>query len=93
MISFVKEDLEDHNSTARHKDLLFGYVSCVFISRITDQFPESSITFDKFHVMMMMNDAMDQVRREGLLSNAKLKRTRYIWLRIQTIFHLRKKKS
>jgi transposase len=81
VISSFKEDLEDHNSTAENIKMFCSDMSPAFISGITDQFPESSITFDKFHVMMIMNDAIDQVRREELLSNAKLKKTRYIWLK------------
>ena len=56
-------------------------MSPAFISGITEQFPESSLTFDKFHVMKMLNEAVDQVRREEQRHNAELKKTRYIWLK------------
>ena len=56
-------------------------MSPAFISGITEQFPGSSLTFDKFHVMKMVNDAVDQVRREEQHHNAELKNTRYMWLK------------
>ncbi len=42
---------------------------------------ESTVTFDKFHVMKLMNEAVDQVRREEQSNNFILKKTRYIWLK------------
>ena len=56
-------------------------MSTAFISGVTKNFPKSSITFDKFHVMKLMNQAVDQVRREEQSQNSNLKRTRYIWLK------------
>ncbi len=35
-----------------------------FISGMEENFPEASITFDKFHVMKMVNEALDKVRRQ-----------------------------
>ena len=56
-------------------------MSPAFISGIENSFPNASITFDKFHVMKLMNEAVDKVRREEQSHNALLKRTRYIWLK------------
>ena len=38
-------------------------MSPAFISGMEDKFPNASITFDKFHVMKLMNEAIDEVRR------------------------------
>ncbi len=56
-------------------------MSPAFIAGIESNFENASITFDRFHVMKLMNEAVDQVRREEQAHNASLKRTRYIWLR------------
>jgi len=48
---------------------------------VEGNFQNAAITFDKFHVMKLMNEAVDQVRREEQAHNANLKYTRYIWLR------------
>jgi len=56
-------------------------MSLAFISGIENSFPNASITFDKFHVMKLMNEAVDRVRREEQSHNALLKKTRYVWLK------------
>ena len=56
-------------------------MSPAFISGIQDKFPNASITFDRFHVMKLMNEAVDKVRRAEQSHNALLKKTRYIWLK------------
>jgi transposase len=56
-------------------------MSPAFISGIENNFPHASITFDKFHVMKLMNEAVDKVRREEQSHNSLLKKTRYVWLK------------
>ena len=58
-------------------------MSPAFISGVEKQFPEAQLTFDKFHVMKIINDAVDQVRREESKDRPELKGTRYIWLKNQ----------
>jgi transposase len=45
--------------------------------------PLADITFDRFHVMKLFNEAVDQVRREEQLDRPELKRTRWLWLKSQ----------
>ena len=52
-----------------------------FISGAQAAFPEAAITFDKFHVVKIVNAAMDQVRREEQRDCKDLKKTRYHWLK------------
>jgi transposase len=54
-----------------------------FISGIEENFPEACITFDKFHVMKMVNEALDKVRRQEQASQPELKHSRYVWLKNQ----------
>ncbi|MDY0404499.1 ISL3 family transposase [Virgibacillus sp. 179-BFC.A HS] len=56
-------------------------MSPAFISGIEENFPNASITFDKFHVMKMVNEALDQVRRQEQTTQSELKNSRYIWLK------------
>jgi transposase len=81
VIQSFREDLENHNGASENIEMFCSDMSPAFISGITEQFPDSSLTFDKFHVMKMMNEAIDEVRREEQLRNAELKNTRYIWLK------------
>ena len=39
------------------------------------------IVFDRFHVVMKLNEAIDEVRRQEVKSRPELKRTRYTWLK------------
>ena len=52
-----------------------------FISGAQTSFPEAAITFDKFHVVKIINEAMDKVRREEQRDCKELKKTRYYWLK------------
>ena len=41
----------------------------------------SEIVFDHFHMIKMMNDTLDRIRRKETKSNEILKHTRYGWLK------------
>ena len=60
-------------------------VSCdmspAFIKGVKENLPEAEITFDKFHVMKLINEAVDKVRREEAKTTPLLKGTRYIFLK------------
>jgi len=59
-------------------------MSAAFIKGVTEHLPKAEITFDKFHVVKIVNDAVDQVRREEVKSRPELKRSRYLWLKNET---------
>ena len=56
-------------------------MSPAFIKGVTENLTEAEITFDRFHVMKLIGDAVDAVRREESRTRPELKRTRYHWLR------------
>ena len=60
-------------------------VSCdmspAFISGVETHLPEAAITFDRFHVIKLLNTAVDEVRREEQRTEPSLKSTRYMWLK------------
>ena len=80
-VTSFKHDYEAHKGLAGDVTDLCCDMSPVFISGIESNFKNAAITFDRFHVMKLMNEAVDQVRREEQANNANLKRTRYIWLK------------
>lgn len=62
-------------------DMCHGYRSAM-----KEEFPNATITVDRFHVMKMMGDAVDKVRRRESRSIRKgkpclLDNTRYLWLK------------
>lgn len=52
-----------------------------FIRGIEEYFPEAEITFDKFHVMKLVSEAVVEVRIGEQKQPPELKRTKYIWLK------------
>ena len=56
-------------------------MSMGFISGIKKAFPKAKITFDKFHVIKLVNEAVDTVRKKEIREQPILKQSRYIWLK------------
>ena len=60
-------------------------VSCdmspAFIKGVENSFPDAEITFDRFHVMKIVNEALDEIRRREVSGQKKLKGTRYLFLK------------
>jgi transposase len=60
-------------------------VSCdmspAFIKGVTQEFPDARITFDKFHILKIINEAVDAVRREEAKNNPLLKGARYCFIK------------
>ncbi|CAN5627875.1 hypothetical protein BH23GEM9_BH23GEM9_05190 [soil metagenome] len=50
-----------------------------YLKGISSSFPDASITFDKFHVMKLLNVAADTVRRAEQRLRPELKGSRYEW--------------
>ena len=75
------EHVDTHNSDAsRIKEVCID-MSGAFIKGVTENLTEAEITFDKFHVMKLIGEAVDKVRRDEVKSRPELKRSRYLWLR------------
>jgi len=56
-------------------------MGAAFEAGIKENFPNAEITFDKFHVVKLANEAVDQVRREEARNNFQIKGRRYIFLK------------
>ena len=54
-------------------------MSPAFIAGVTENLTEAEITFDRFHVMKLIGDAIDEVRRAEVKVRPELKGTRYVW--------------
>lgn len=75
------EVLEDRNGNRNHIRNVSCDMSPAFIKGTREYLPEAEITFDKFHILKIINEGVDQVRREEAKSNPLLKGTRYIFLK------------
>ncbi len=76
-----KQDLTDHKGNPENIKEVCCDMSPAFISGVENQFPKARLTFDKFHIMKIINEAVDEVRRQEQKDCPELARTRYIWLK------------
>jgi transposase len=75
------EDLEAHGGCAENIQCVCIDMSASYRAGIDTQLPWAEITFDEFHVIQLVNKAVDEVRRQEVKDHPSLKRTRYIWLK------------
>lgn len=82
-IQAFKDHLCKHKGTVRNIKEFSCDMSPAFISGISEYFPMARITLDKFHVIKLLNRAIDAIRREEQLTENGLLSSRYIWLKNQ----------
>ena len=75
------EDLRAHSGEPQQVHEACCDMSPAFIAGVEAHLPQASITFDKYHVMQLMNAAVDEVRRAEQRERKELKKTRFIWLK------------
>ena len=76
-----KADLCKHHGSSDHIQDVSCDMSPAFIKGVKECFPCADITFDKFHVVKVLNEAVDEVRRQEQKEQPGLKNTRYIFLK------------
>jgi transposase len=74
-------DLAEHGGDPEAIEEVCIDMSPAFIKGVTENLPQAAVTFDKFHAVKIVNDAVDAVRRAEQKSQILLRGTRYIWLR------------
>lgn len=78
LAAFVK-DLRAHGGKAESIQDVCSDLSPAFIKGIRNHLQEPEITFDRFHLMKLMNEALGAVLREESVWAPGLKRTWYHW--------------
>lgn len=76
-----RDDLEAHGGTGEQIEELCMDMSPAYIKGAREAFPAAEVTFDRFHVVKLLNEAVDAVRRWEQKRCPELKRTRWMWLR------------
>ena len=76
-----KQDLIEHKGSAENIGQMCCDMSPAFIKGVREQFPKAKLTFDKFHIMKIINEAVDEVRRQEQKDRPELAKSRYIWLK------------
>jgi transposase len=80
-IAAFADDLAAHGGDPDAIDDVCIDMSPAFVKGVARSLPNAAITFDKFHAVKIINDAVDQVRRAEQKGQSLLRGTRYIWLR------------
>jgi transposase len=80
-VASFAQDLTAHRGAPEAIGEVCIDMSPAFIKGVADNLPKAAITFDKFHAVKIINEAVDQVRRAEQKTQAALRGTRYIWLR------------
>jgi transposase len=83
-VSAFADDLIEHGGDPEKVTEVCIDMSPAFIKGTSEHLPQAEITFDKFHTVKIVNDAVDEVRREEQKNRPELKRTRYAWLKNET---------
>ena len=80
-VAAFAEDLAAHGGDRAAIEAVCIDMSPAFIKGVAENLPEAAVTFDKFHAVKIINDAVDEVRRAEQKQQGVLRGTRYIWLR------------
>lgn len=80
-ISKFKEDFVAHNGIPENIKAASIDMSPAFIAGLKANFPNALIIYDKYHIIKILNAAVDKVRREEIVEQAILRNSRYIWLK------------
>jgi transposase len=73
-------DLVEHGGCPLNIKQACTDLSPAFKKGISDHLPDTEIIFDRFHVMKLVNEALDETRREEQKDNQLLLGSRYAWL-------------
>lgn len=82
-VEAFKEDLEAHGGKAEQVEEACLDMSKAFIRGLKDQFPQAEQTFDQYHLVQLLNKAVDEVRRQEQRTHPELKGSRYVWMKNQ----------
>jgi len=92
-IERFKTDFENHcGDTTQITDISCD-MSPAFIKGIQKNLPNAKITFDKFHILKIINKAVDEVRRSEAKDNPLLKGSRYALLKNECNLTKKQKKK
>jgi transposase len=80
-VAAFANDLQAHHGNPLAITDVSADMSPAFEAGVTQNLPNATITFDKFHVVSLVSQAVDDVRREERKDHPELSGTRYIWLK------------
>ena len=76
-----KDDLELHGGKAENIRTFSSDMSQAFLSGIAEYFPKAEVVLDKFHLVKMLSEAVDETRRSESKQHRHGKGIRFLWLK------------
>ena len=92
-LNSIQQHLEDKGVPKEQITQISMDLSPAFIAGAAKSFPAAAITFDRFHVVKLLNQAMDKVRRVERIEHKELKGHKYTFLRNRQNLSDRQEKS
>lgn len=80
-VARFREAFEAHGGDAERIAEVCCDMSPAFVAGVESAFPKAHLTFDRFHLMKVQNEAVDEVRREESKTRPELRGSRYAWLK------------
>ena len=80
-VAAFAEDLKAHGGDPKAVTEVSADMSKAFFKGVTVSLPNAQVTFDKFHVISLVNGAVDEVRRLERKDHPELVNSRYVWLK------------
>jgi len=86
-------DLEAHGSSGHAVTDVSMDLSPAFRKGAEEHLPNARVTFDRFHLMKLVNEAVDAVRRSEAFTQPDLKKTRWLWLKNEQKLKVKQKEK
>ena len=80
-VAAFAEDLKAHQGNPKNIQEVSIDMSPAFIKGVATELPQASITFDKFHVVSLVNEAVNEVRLSERKDHPELAGSRFLWLK------------
>lgn len=80
-IDEFRDFFTERNGVLENIEVVTCDMNMGFTTGIKKAFKNAKIVYDKFHVIKIINEALDDVRKEELKKEPELKKTKYMWLK------------
>jgi transposase len=81
VVAQFADDLQAQGACADNIRNVCIDLSASYSAGVRKHLPLAAITFDEFHLIQLVNKAVDEVRRQEVKEVPQLKRSRYTWLK------------
>ena len=80
-VAAFARDLTAHQGNPKEIKEVSIDMSPAFIKGVASELPQASVTFDKFHIVRLVNEAVNKVRQSERKLHPELAGSRFLWLK------------